>query len=71
MSDVGTVGLAAANLGGVGAGNTLVLVNGRRIAGAAGVEQGYANLNGIPLSAIERVEISTGGQSAIYGADAM
>lgn len=71
VSDVGSVGLSAANLGGVGAGNTLVLVNGRRIAGAAGVEQGYVNLNGIPLSAIERVEISTGGQSAIYGADAM
>lgn len=71
VSQVGGLGLAAANLGGVGAGNTLVLVNGRRIAGAAGVEQGYVNLNGIPLSAIERVEISTGGQAAIYGADAM
>lgn len=71
LSDVGSLGLAAANLGGVGAGNTLVLVNGRRIAAAAGAEQGYVNLNGIPLSAIERVEISTGGQSAIYGADAM
>ncbi|MEH3099110.1 TonB-dependent receptor domain-containing protein [Sphingomonas adhaesiva] len=71
VSDVGALGLAAANLGGVGAGNTLVLVNGRRIAGAAGVEQGYVNLNGIPLTAIERVEISTGGQAAIYGADAM
>ncbi|WP_343527050.1 TonB-dependent receptor [Sphingomonas sp.] len=71
VSDVGAVGLAAANLGGVGAGNTLVLVNGRRIAAAAGAEQGYVNLNGIPLSAIERVEISTGGMSAIYGADAM
>ncbi len=71
VSDVGTLGVSAANLGGVGAGNTLVLVNGRRIAGAAGIEQGYVNLNGIPLSAIERVEISNGGQAAIYGADAM
>lgn len=71
VSDVGALGVSAANLGGVGAGNTLILVNGRRIAGAAGIEQGYVNLNGIPLSAIERVEISTGGQSAIYGADAM
>ncbi len=71
VSDVGALGVSAANLGGVGAGNTLILVNGRRIAGAAGIEAGYANLNGIPLSAIERVEISNGGQSAIYGADAM
>ncbi|MEJ8629995.1 TonB-dependent receptor plug domain-containing protein [Sphingomonas sp. I4] len=52
--------MSAANLGGVGAGNTLILINGRRIAGAAGFEGGFANLNGIPLSAIERVEISTG-----------
>ena len=71
ISDVGALGVSAANLGGVGAGNTLVLVNGRRIAGAAGIEAGYVNLNGIPLSAIERVEISTGGQAAIYGADAL
>lgn len=71
VSNVGALGLSAANLGGVGAGNTLVLVNGRRMASAAGIEQGFVNLNGIPLSAIERVEISTGGQSAIYGADAM
>ncbi|WP_312488558.1 TonB-dependent receptor domain-containing protein [Sphingomonas sp.] len=71
ISDVGGLGVSAANLGGVGAGNTLILVNGRRIAGAAGIEQGYANLNGIPLNAIERVEISNGGQAAIYGADAM
>lgn len=71
VSPVGALGVSAANLGGVGAGNTLVLVNGRRIAGAAGIEQGFVNLNGIPLTAIERVEISNGGQSAIYGADAM
>jgi len=71
VSAVGALGVSAANLGGVGAGNTLILINGRRIAGAAGFEGGFANLNGIPLSAIERVEISTGGQAAIYGADAM
>lgn len=71
VSAVGALGVSAANLGGVGAGNTLILVNGRRIAGAAGIEDGFANLNGIPLSAIERVEISNGGQAAIYGADAM
>lgn len=64
------LGVSAANLGGMGAGNTLVLVNGRRVAGAAGIEDGFANLNGIPLSAIARVEITTGGASAVYGADA-
>ncbi|MCD7100396.1 TonB-dependent receptor [Stenotrophomonas sp. MMGLT7] len=71
VSAIGTLGVSAANLGGVGAGKTLVLVNGRRVAGAAGIEDGFANLNGIPLSAVERVEINLDGASAVYGADAM
>ena len=71
VSELGSLGVSAANLGGVGAGSTLVLVNGRRIAGAAGIQDGFVNLNNIPLSAVERVEISTSGASAIYGADAL
>jgi len=71
VSQIGSLGVSAANLGGMGAGNTLILVNGRRVAGAAGIEDGFANLNGIPLSAVERVEISFGGASAVYGADAI
>jgi iron complex outermembrane recepter protein len=71
VSQLGSLGVAAANLGGMGAGNTLILVNGRRVAGAAGIEDGFANLNGIPLSAVERVEISLGGASAVYGSDAI
>ncbi|WP_083271756.1 TonB-dependent receptor domain-containing protein [Alteromonas lipolytica] len=71
MSSIGALGVSAANLGGMGAGRTLILINGRRMAGAAGIEDGFVNLNGIPLSAIERVEITTDGASAVYGADAM
>ena len=71
VSELGSLGVSAANLGGAGAGNTLVLVNGRRIAGAAGIQDGFVNLNNIPLSAVERVEISTAGSSAVYGADAV
>lgn len=71
VSQLGQLGVSAANLGGMGAGNTLILINGRRMAGAAGIEDGFVNLNGIPLSAIERVEITEGGSSAVYGADAM
>ena len=71
VSELGSLGVSAANLGGAGAGNTLILVNGRRIAGAAGIQDGFVNLNNIPLSAVERVEISTTGASAIYGADAI
>ncbi|WP_417762859.1 TonB-dependent receptor domain-containing protein [Shewanella sp.] len=71
MSSIGALGVSAANLGGMGAGRTLILVNGRRMAGAAGIQDGFVNLNGIPLSAVERVEITTDGASAVYGADAM
>ncbi|GAB7551011.1 hypothetical protein NRB_05070 [Novosphingobium sp. 11B] len=71
VSTLGSLGVSAANLGGSGAGNTLVLVNGRRMAGAAGIEDGFVNLNSIPLSAIDRVEIDTSGSAAIYGADAI
>lgn len=71
VSALGQLGVSAANLGGMGAGQTLVLINGHRVAGAAGIEDGFVNLNGIPLTAIERVEISLDGASAIYGSDAM
>ncbi|WP_224761384.1 TonB-dependent receptor plug domain-containing protein [Brevundimonas aurantiaca] len=54
----------------VWAGDTLVLVNGRGIAGAAGIEDGFPNLNGIPPSAVERVDITQAGSSALYGSDA-
>lgn len=71
VSQLGSLGVSAANLGGSGAGNTLILVNGRRLAGAAGIEDGFVNLNSIPLSAIDRVEIDTSGSAAVYGADAI
>ncbi|MCP1338320.1 TonB-dependent receptor [Idiomarina sp. M1R2S28] len=71
VTGIGSLGVSAANLGGMGAGNTLILINGRRMAGAAGIEDGFVNLNGIPLSAIERVEIHTDGASAVYGSDAL
>lgn len=54
---------------------TLVLVNGRRLAGngiqtTAGVDNGGIDLNWLPLSAIERIEVLTDGASSIYGTDA-
>ena len=65
------IGVATANLRGLGSRNTLVLVNGRRIAGAAGVNEFFANVNSIPVAAIERVEISLDGGGAVYGSDAV
>jgi iron complex outermembrane receptor protein len=72
FSAVGTSqqpGLAAASLRGLGPMNTLVLLNGRRIANYAFTTIG-GDLNSIPVAAIERVEILTDGASAIYGSDA-
>jgi len=63
-------GLASANLRGIGDGSTLVLLNGRRLANYA-FNGGTVDLNAIPLSAIERVEILKDGASAIYGTDAI
>lgn len=68
---LGGLGVGGVNLRGLGTKNTLVLVNGRRVAGAAGIEEGFANINNIPLAAIERVEISLGGGSSVYGSDAL
>ena len=63
-------GLESANLRGLGGGNTLVLLNGRRLSNYAFLSDS-ANLNVIPMSAIERVEILKDGASSIYGTDAV
>lgn len=66
----GTNGLSSANLRGQGAGATLVLLNGRRVA-AHGIGGGAVDVNQIPFAAIQRVEVLKDGASAIYGTDAV
>lgn len=68
----GGSGANTISLRGLGAARTLVLVNGRR-AGPAGTRGGVSSfdLNVIPLSAIERVEILKDGASSLYGSDAV
>ncbi len=66
----GNNGASSANLRGQGAASTLVLLNGRRVA-AHGLNGGVVDLNSIPMSAIERVEILKDGASALYGTDAI
>ena len=63
-------GNSSANLRGLGASSTLVLLNGRRISNH-GAKGNAVDLNSIPLAAIERVEILKDGASAIYGTDAI
>ena len=64
------VGYASASLRGLGEQRTLVLLNGRRLANTAFSGEAV-DINSIPLSAIERVEVLTDGASAIYGTDAI
>ena len=66
-----TYGFSGVSLRGLGEERTLVLMNGRRLAAAAGAGGAAVNVNGIPLAAIERVEVLKDGASAIYGSDAI
>jgi iron complex outermembrane receptor protein len=61
-------GQATVSIHNLGGDRTLVLLNGRRLIGEAG---GAVDLNMIPLSIIERVEVLTDGASALYGSDAV
>ncbi len=64
------------NFRGIGSGNTLVLVNGRRLAphpisqSEGGLPSLAVNVNQLPMAAIKRVEVLRDGASAVYGADA-
>ena len=62
-------GVATVNLRGIGTQRTLVLVDGRRYV-SYDVNQ-VVDLNTIPSSLIERVDVVTGGESAVYGSDAI
>jgi iron complex outermembrane recepter protein len=67
-------GAASISLRGLGADATLVLVNGRRVAISSFAENlttSFVDINTIPVSAIERVEVLKDGSSAIYGSDAV
>ncbi len=75
MVSNGSNGTASANLRGLGAQRTLVLIDGRRVQ-PGNPTSGLAtplssDLNFIPSSLVERVDVLTGGASAVYGADAV
>src|SRR5207237_8614471 len=65
-------GASAINLRGLGANETLVLIDGRRVAPSyVQALGGQPDINGIPVSAIDRVEVLPTSASAIYGGVAM
>ena len=65
----GGSGILTADLRGLDAVRTLVLVNGRRFAPAD--SRGLTDLSSIPDALVDRVEVMTGGASAVYGSDAI
>ncbi|WP_343517654.1 TonB-dependent receptor [Sphingomonas sp.] len=69
VNNGGGAGVLPANLRGLGATRTLTLVNGRRFIPAD--SNGSVDLSSIPDALIKRVEIITGGASAVYGSDAI
>ncbi len=64
------IGEATVDLRGLGSVRTLVLVNGRRYV-SSNQNPGVVDLNTIPAALVEKVDILTGGASAIYGSDAL
>lgn len=71
-----SAGAASVSLRGLGSSATLVLLNGRRVAPYGLVDPNFGqsaavNLNAIPLSVVERIEVLKDGASAIYGSEAI
>ncbi len=62
-------GTATVNLRGLGTSRTLVLVDGARFAGQG--PSFVVDLNNIPAALVERIDVVTGGASAVYGSDAV
>lgn len=67
---IGTAGLSLLDLRGLGTDRTLVLVNGRRHVTSTPGDNGF-DVNTIPTDLVDRIDIVTGGNSAIYGSDAV
>ncbi|MFN3726883.1 MAG: TonB-dependent receptor domain-containing protein [Allosphingosinicella sp.] len=67
---IGTTGLNLLDLRGLGTQRTLVLVNGRRHV-TSSVGDFLVDVNTIPSDLLQRVDVVTGGSSAVYGSDAI
>ncbi|MGO4408822.1 TonB-dependent receptor domain-containing protein, partial [Brevundimonas sp. M-11_2] len=66
----GASGTATVSLRNLGSSRTLVLIDGKRM-GYGSPQDDAADLNQIPGQLVERVEVLTGGASAVYGSDAI
>ena len=70
VNNGGGTGASTIDLRGLGSQRTLVLINGRRVVHQGG-NDGGADVNAIPASAVERIEVLTVGASSVYGSDAV
>ena len=65
----GNAGINVLNLRGIGIARTLVLLDGQRSVGS--ILSGGVDVNAFPQQLVSRVEVVTGGASAVYGSDAV
>jgi outer membrane receptor protein involved in Fe transport len=65
----GSSGTSTADLRGLSTPRTLVLIDGKRMVGFD--PNGLVDITAIPVSLLERVDVVTGGASAVYGSDAI
>jgi outer membrane receptor protein involved in Fe transport len=70
VNNGGGTGASTIDLRGLGSQRTLILINGRRVLRLGGADGG-ADVNAIPASAVERIEVLTVGASSVYGSDAI
>lgn len=68
-TSTGTAGLNLLDLRGLGSNRTLVLIDGQRV--APSTQTGAVDVNNVPTSLLQRVDVVTGGASAAYGSDAI
>jgi len=68
-NNAGGEDFATLDLRGLGPNRTLILVNGQRL--PASSTTGVTDISTIPAGLVDRVEVVTGGASAVYGSDAM
>src|SRR6185369_1300247 len=67
-------GVATADLRGLGPNRTLVLVDGRRLGAGSpntAIQSPAPDIDQIPAALVERIDVITGGASAVYGSDAI
>ncbi|UMR32435.1 TonB-dependent receptor plug domain-containing protein [Massilia sp. MB5] len=69
-----SAGTAGLSLRGLGQQNTLILVNGKRVASyatAQELKETFVDLNSLPMAAVQRIEVLKDGASSVYGSDAV